>query len=102
MQDVINKMIELDKQAQKLTKEAQALKDGIDIKIDAEKKEMRENYLEKAKNRIDIVADTEKNIADEKIKEIEESSVFQNANIEKQYLANKDKWVDLIYNNIFN
>ena len=101
MQEVINKMIELDKQAQKLTEEAQSLKDGIDIKIDAEKKVMREDYLKRANDRIQIVLETEKKIADEKIKEIDESSVEQTASIEKQYLDNKDKWADDIYNNIF-
>ncbi len=102
MQEVINKMIELDQQAQKLTEEAQGLKDGIDQKIDAEKKAMREEYLNKAKSRITVVHETEKTIADEKIAKIEANDIENTANIEKQYVENKEAWVDLIYGNIFN
>ena len=59
MQDIIQKIIEIDKRAQKMTDEAQELRKEAEASIESDKKALREQYLERARRRIAITNETE-------------------------------------------
>lgn len=97
MQDIIKKIIEIDKMAQKLTDEAFELKKEAEISIENDKKILREQYIEKAHERIALNTETEQAFLKQSLEEIEKKHNEIEARLKGIDADNRKKWVNDLY-----
>lgn len=100
MENMIEKIVQMDEQAQKLAQQAQQNKVAMEQEIAQIHKEVYEQYLLGARQRIEKSKAAEEAAADEKWKVIEQRQAQQNAQFKKNFAENKDKWVDQIVQNV--
>lgn len=93
MQDLLLKIIEMDKKARAIEQEAKSQKIKSEEEVDALREQIYNDYIERAKARI------EKNIAIDRAKADERMASYQ-ADVEQakeamlqQYAENKEEWV---------
>lgn len=96
MEDMIAKIVEMDKKARELNDKAQKTKVDYENQIILKKEKIKNDYLERAKKRIAINQQTAQKRADEKLALIETQNQAIVAKLEKTYVENVDKWVDEI------
>ena len=96
MEDMIGKIIELDKQARENATKSKKLQVDLEQKISEMKEKRRAEYIKRAE------VDIKEKEKDEKIKACIKLSAIEGVNrkkienIEKIYHENKEKWVDSI------
>jgi hypothetical protein len=100
MEDMINRIIELDKEAKESLTKANQMKIDSEQKISDIKKQKRNEYIEKARANIKNLEKEEKVKAIVKLKVIENSYKKKYDRIEKIYDANKDKWINTIVDRV--
>ena len=100
MKDMIERIMEMDKTAQEVTKIVQKEKLTLEQEIKALKNNIRSEYLMRARARIESNRVQEQKIADEKIDDINEFGKKVLARLEKQYIKNKDIWVNAIVTHV--
>lgn len=96
MEDMIAKIIDMDKKARDLTDEAQRSKINYENEILKTKEKIKNNYLSRAKERIEINKQTAQKKADEQLKEMESKNDAIIRKLDGSYSENGDKWVDEI------
>ncbi len=96
MEDMIGKIIELDKKASESLIKANQLKIDSEKKISDIKEQKRSEYLKKATANIKTLEKEEKIKAVVRLKVIEHSYKQKRKRIEEIYSENKDNWVDTI------
>jgi hypothetical protein len=100
MEDMISKIIELDKEAKESLTKAKQMKIDSEQKISDIKKQKRNEYIEKARANIKVLEKEEKVKAIVRLKVIENSYKKKYDRIEKIYDANKDKWIETIVDRV--
>jgi hypothetical protein len=100
MQDIIKKIIEIDHMAQKMTEDALALKNQAQSSIENDKKALREQYIQRARKRIDVTAVTEEKFLEESLVEINARYSTVAAKLNDNYEANHVRWADEIYKRV--
>ena len=100
MQDIIQKIIEIDHMAQKMTDEALALKSEAEASIESDKKALREEYIEKARNRIRLTAETEEKFLASSLEDIRVKYAAVSQKLENVYENKHEKWVDELYSKV--
>lgn len=100
MQDIIKKIIEIDRMAQKMTDDALALKAEAEASVEEDKKKLREKYIERARRRIQITVETENGFLKETLEDISKKYDAMSVKLGGLYETGKDKWVDEIYNRV--
>lgn len=100
MQDIIKKIIEIDKTAQKMTSDALALKEEAQLSIEQDKKELREKYIQRAKRRIDVTAQTEEKFLEEALDEIKQRYDGVAAKLNESFELNHKRWAEEIYQRV--
>ena len=100
MQDIIQKIIEIDRKAQKMTEEALALKSEAEASIESDKKALRDKYIVKARRRIEMNTQTEAQFLAESLKVIDEKYGEISKELEETYEREHDKWVDELFNKV--
>ena len=96
MQDMIKRIIEVDRQAQADLAKVNQLKVDSEQKISEMKDKKRDEYIEKARANIKVMEKEEKVKAAVRLKVIENSYKKTSNKIDKIYEKNKDVWVDAI------
>ncbi len=96
MEDMISKIIEMDKKARDLTDQAQKSKVDFEKNIIEKKEQIKNDYLNRAKERIEINKHTAQKQADEQLKKIEEKNSAVIQKLDSSYKENGNKWVDQI------
>ena len=96
MENMIAKIIDMDKKARDLTDEAQRSKISYENEILKKKEKIKNDYLDRAKERIEINKQTAQKKADTQLKEIEEKNDSVIRKLNSSYSENGDKWVDEI------
>ena len=99
MEDMISKILELDRAAREDLKKANQMKIDSEKKISNTKERKRAEYIEKA--RISI-SNIEKEKADKKLKSIESFYKDKSQKIQKIYRENKEKLVQEIVDIVIN
>ena len=100
MQDIIQKIIEIDRRAQKMTADARAMRDEAASSIEGDKKKLRDKYIAEARRRIEITAGTEQKILDETLADIQRKYAAVSQQLDKLAQENNDKWVDDLYRRV--
>lgn len=96
MQDMVERIVEMDKHARELTDEARRLKVGSEDRIKAKKEELRQNYLEKVNERLELIKQAEVKTANEEFKLIVQKQQKLEEQLDDMYAQNCDAWVDAI------
>ncbi len=93
MEDMIAKIVEMDKKARELNDKAQKTKIDYEHNIVLTKEKIKTDYLERAKKRIAINQQTAQKRADEKLSAIHQKNQAIARRLEECYEQNGDKWV---------
>ena len=100
MKEMVAKIVEMDRQARKLTDNAKAHKDGSQGEIEQSRKDIRQKYMNAATQKVKALRTTEEQLAAERWTEFSERSDKIVENLERSYKENGDKWVDEIVSRI--
>ena len=96
MEDMIAKIVEMDKKARDMTEEAQRNKLDYENQVLAKRENIKNEFLGRAKKRISINQEAAQKKADASLKLIEERDSAVIGRLESVYKENCDKWVDEI------
>ena len=100
MEDMIAKIVEMDKKARELNEKAQKTKIDYEHQVVIKKETIKNDYLERAKKRIAINQQTAQKRADEKLAGIQAKNQAVSERLERSYADNGDKWVDEIVSRV--
>jgi len=100
VQDIIKKIIEIDKTAQKMTNDALALKEQIKSSIEQDKKDLRDKYIQRARRRIEVTAQTEEKFLQDALDEIKARYDGISTKLKEQYELNHERWAEEIYKRV--
>ena len=96
MQDMIKKIVDMDEKAQEITEEAKRSKALSAQEIEATKERIRENYLARARKRIELNRIQEKNQARQILADAEKKYEVQLIKMQELYRQQGGNWVDAI------
>jgi len=96
MQDMIKKLIEMDKEARRLTDEARQRKAGSTEAAAEKRREVFDGYLQMASNRVDTIRKVEMESAGEQIKAINQRYQAAEEAMRKQAEASRESWISQI------
>ena len=100
MQDIIRKIIEIDKMAQKLSDETNEIRQQKEAELESDKRRMREDYLSQARSRIELNAKTEEEFLQKSMAEIAQRREQIEGELRGLYEERHTQWVDEIYNRV--
>ena len=93
MEEMIAKIVEMDKKAREMNEKAQKTKRNYENEVQLTKEKIKTDYLERANKR---------KRADEKLAGITEKNQAVIEKLEKSYAENGDKWVNEIVERVIN
>lgn len=96
MQDMIKKIVDMDEKAQEITEEAKRSKALSAQEIAETKERIRENYLARARKRIELNRIQEKNQARQILADVEKKYEVQLIKMQELYRQQGGNWVDAI------
>lgn len=96
MQDMIKKIVDMDEKAQEITEEAKRSKALSAQEIAETKERIRENYLARARKRIELNRIQEKNQAHQILADAEKKYEVQLIKMQELYRQQGGNWVDAI------
>ncbi len=96
MEDMIGKIIQMDKEARESLTKAKQLKIDSERKISDIKEQRRNEYIDRARTNIKVLEKEERIKAAVRLKIIENSYEQKYDRIEKVYYDNKDAWINAI------
>ena len=100
MEDMINRIIERDKEARESLTEARQLRVESEQKISDMKAQKRNEYLERARANIKSLEKSEKVKAVVKFKAIENLYIRKAEKIEKIYAENSEGWTNELFKRV--
>ena len=96
MQDMIKKIVDMDEKAQEITEEAKRSEALSAQEIAETKERIRENYLARARKRIELNRIQEKNQARQILADAEKKYEVQLIKMQELYRQQGGNWVDAI------
>lgn len=96
MEDMIKKVVDMDKKARELEAQAQQEKVSITEAIEAQKQKVYDDYIEKARVRAKVNDQLVQEKAEKQFAESQKKQQEMMAKLKEQYNSNSDKWVDEI------
>lgn len=96
MPDIIKQIIEIDRKAQETTEAAQREKLNCEKEIAEKVQALREDYLQKARRRIQINSEMDRTIMEQKWQKCKAHYDEQAAALEQAYADHHDEWVEQI------
>ncbi|MGN0536836.1 MAG: hypothetical protein ACI4M3_02530 [Acutalibacteraceae bacterium] len=100
MEDMVSKIVEMDKKARDLTAEAQKSKVDYEQDVVVTKEKIKNDFIERALARIKINEQTERENAKKKLEQIEQKNAAIAQNLEKRYADYADAWVEEIVSRV--
>jgi len=96
MENMINRIVEMDKKAKAITDAAGQERAAAEQDIARKAEEIRNEYLERARRRINLNGETERKLADEKWKVKEAAFTAQRETMDKLAAEKSAAWTDEI------
>ncbi len=93
MQDMVERIVEMDKRARELTDEAKKLRVGSEDRIRAKKEELRQSYRDRVEERVELIKKAEAKNAEIELKAILEKQNTIQRRLEELYALKGDEWV---------
>ncbi len=100
MENMIKRIVQMDEQARLLTQDAQRAKVDSAAGIAQKKKEMREDYISRARSRIKENEKAEQAAAEAEWKEIEQKYQRMTQQMDETYHARREQWVEHIVSHV--
>ena len=100
MEDMIQKIVEMDQKARDMTAEAQKSKVDYEQNVIVAKEKIKNDLLERALARIKINEQAERKNAEKQLEQIKKKNAVIAQNLEKRYTENGDAWVDEIVSRV--
>ena len=94
MEEMIKKIIEIDRHAREITEAATAEKLQAEKDISKRKIQLREEYLQRASERLKLLEDQHREITEEAFNENKKKYSEAALKLEELNKANHEKWVD--------
>lgn len=98
--DVINKIIEVEHQAQQLADQAMDKRDHLEEDLRESTESLRRGYMEQAQRRIDLRREQEEKQTAEKIEALSIVHKMEKENMEKLYREHREKWTQVLFDKI--
>ena len=95
--ELINQIVAAEQNACYLAREAQEREAGLEADLAKETAQMRESYLARAKQRVEIVAQTEAAQAQEAIAALDARRTQSLNALEQAYQNHAQEWVDTLF-----
>ncbi len=102
MQDMLKKIIEMDEQARLVKEKAKLEKAAAEKEIIETKQKIHDNYIERAKERVEKNLAVDKANAQKAWEQTELRHKNLSQELDKLYQENCDKWVDEIVHSVIN
>jgi len=102
MNDLLKKLVEIDKEAQAIDNELKKEKDNLEAEIQKEIQHTQEKYMSQAKLTLDEKVSELRAVAENQWKENQEKQQILRSNLEKQFEENSEKWVNSIVSDVLN
>lgn len=96
MEDMIARIIDMDKKARDITNKAQQTKVDYEKEIILKKEKIKQDYLERAKERVKVNRQNAQKKADDSLKKIEAKNAAVMEKLKKTDAENHDRWVSEI------
>lgn len=93
MQDMVERIVEMDKHARELTDEAKRLRVGSEDRIRAKKEELRQGYRDRAEERVELIKKAEAKTAEVELRGILERQRKIGEQLDALYAEKGDEWV---------
>lgn len=93
MQDMVERIVEMDKRARELTDEAKKLRVGSEDRIKSKKEELRRGYRDRAEERVELIKKAEARNAEVELKAILERQKETQRQLDAIYAEKGDEWV---------
>ena len=93
MQDMVERIVEMDKRARELTDEAKKLRVGSEDRIRTKKEELRQSYRDRVEERVELIKKAEAKNAEIELKAILEKQNTIQRRLEELYALKGDEWV---------
>lgn len=100
MQDMISKIIEMDEKARTLNDEVLKSKLDYEQEIAAAKQNIIKDYLERARKRVQINAQSERDEAEKTLAETREAHAKIEKKLDELYDSSCDRWVEEIFKRV--
>ena len=98
--DLVNRIVEVEHSAKEIAREARQQESSLDQEVQQETAALHEQYMARARRRIEQVEQTEAQAADEAIAQLDEKLAHAMDAVEAAYEKNKDRWVDTLFDMI--
>ncbi len=93
MQDMVERIVEMDKRARELTDAAKKLRVGSEDRIRAKKEELRRGYRDRANERVELIKKAEVRNAEVELKSTLERQKQIEQRLDALYAEKGDEWV---------
>lgn len=100
MENLINRILEIDENAKKKLEDAYKQKSQIICEAEKQEEKIKEDVFKRVNGRVEKVEEFEKSNADEKLAELEKKTAEEIAALDKAFDENHEKWENDIYRNI--
>ena len=100
MEDMLKRIIEIDSMETKIVNSAEDLKAKAEETTKNKKQKLKDEYLEHAKKRIELMREGEKINAEEFFKNQSEKNEKMIADMNAVYQTKSEEWTDLIFNRV--
>lgn len=100
MENMIKRIIDMDRKAQAITEAAQREKLDSEKEIAEKARALKEDYLERARRRIQINSETERTIAEQRWKKREDAYAAQMKRLEETYSLHRAELAKAIVDNV--
>lgn len=93
MQDMVERIVEMDKRARELTDEAKKLRVGSEDRLKAKKEALRQGYQDRAGERVELIKKAEVKTAETELKSILARQKQVQQQLDDRYAEMGDEWV---------
>lgn len=100
MQEMIERILEMDKAARRLTDEAQELRVNAEKEIELKKQQLHKDYLERAERKIEKLREEEEANAEKEMAAFRVKAQSIRDALNQSYNENHEKWVSDIFSQI--
>ena len=100
MENIINKIIQIEDQAQEIMLDASNLKGTLNENIEKQVSEIRADIEKRVKTKYETIQRTEESYADKKIEDIKVQYIQAEEILKQTYETHKEEWVNEIYKSV--
>ncbi|MCC8121972.1 MAG: hypothetical protein LIO58_00280 [Oscillospiraceae bacterium] len=98
--DLVNKIVAAEQSAQEIVKEAETKETTLDTDVEKEIARLREDYMSRAKRRLEAIEKTEQDDAQDDIRALDKDFEAAMARINRAYHENKARWIQTLFDEI--